>query len=67
MASSLPCTQINYLNISKDTIIENPKTAPGRLWTEAQDILQEYDGFIRSYWGRSPEDETKVQLHVGKD
>jgi hypothetical protein len=63
--SSSPVTQINYLVIDKDTTIEDADSGAGRLWVEALDLLEHYDGFQRLYWGRSPEDATKVQLHVG--
>jgi hypothetical protein len=63
--SSLLVTQINYLIIDKNTTIEDADSGAGRLWAEALDLLEQYDGFRRLYWGRSPEDATKVQLHVG--
>lgn len=64
--STIPATQINYLEISQDVKLEDQNTDPGRLWKKALDILEVYDGFRRLYWGRSPEDWSKVQLHVGE-
>lgn len=63
---STPVTQINYLTISKDTPIEDPETEVGRQWDAALDMLETHDGFRRLYWGRSPEDWSKVQLHIGE-
>ncbi|CAH0025713.1 unnamed protein product [Clonostachys rhizophaga] len=65
--SAIPATQINYLEISQDVKIEDQNTDPGRLWKKALDLLEAYDGFRRLYWGRSPEDWSKVQLHVVRD
>lgn len=64
--STIPATQINYLKIRQDVKLEDQNTDPGRLWKKALDILEVYDGFRRLYWGRSPEDWSKVQLHVGE-
>lgn len=63
---SKPATQINYLTISKDKELGDSTSDAGKLWVEALDLLEQYDGFRRLYWGRSPEDWTKVQLHIGK-
>ena len=63
---AIPATQINYLTISKDTSIEDPQSDAGRQWEAALDLLEAYQGFRRLYWGRSPENWSKVQLHVGK-
>lgn len=62
---SIPATQITYLTISKDTLIEDIEEEVGKQWNTALDLLEQYEGFRRLYWGRSPEDWTKVQLHVG--
>lgn len=59
-------TQINYLTISKTTEIDSPESDAGKLWGRALDLLEQHEGFRRLYWGRSPEDWSKVQLHVGK-
>lgn len=63
---SIPTTQINYLTISKETPIEDPESDAGRQWEAALDLLEGYQGFRRLYWGRSPENWSKVQLHVGE-
>jgi hypothetical protein len=55
-------TQIHYLSISQETNL----TDSGSEWSKALDLLEEHGGFRRMYWGRSPEDETKVQLHIGE-
>lgn len=59
-------TQIIYLTIDPSIDLTNPQTKGGRAWSEALDLLESHVGFRRLYWGRSPEDMSKVQLHVGK-
>ncbi|ORY66111.1 uncharacterized protein BCR38DRAFT_522962 [Pseudomassariella vexata] len=59
-----PVTQIIYLQIGIDKDLTDAKSDAGKTWREALDILQSHEGFQRLYWGRSPEDMTKVQLHV---
>jgi hypothetical protein len=59
-------TQIHYLTIDKDKDLTDPSSKVSKIWNAALDILEQYEGFRRLYWGRSPEDETKVQLHVGE-
>jgi hypothetical protein len=61
-----PVTQIIYLTVSSDKNLSDSATPEGRRWSDALDVLESHGGFRRSYWGRSPEDQSKVQLHVGK-
>ncbi|KAF7520291.1 hypothetical protein G7054_g12813 [Neopestalotiopsis clavispora] len=60
-------TQIHYLTIPEDKHLADVKSDAGRIWSKALDVLEAQPGFRRLYWGRSPEDETKVQLHVVRD
>ena len=64
MSSSV--TQIIYLKIKPDIDLTDSKSEPGKRWSEALDLLEGHGGFRRLYWGRSPEDMSQVQLHVGK-
>ncbi|KAK6213997.1 hypothetical protein LQW54_004771 [Pestalotiopsis sp. IQ-011] len=57
-------TQIHYLTISEDKHLKDVNSDAGKIWSKALDVLEARPGFRRLYWGRSPEDETKVQLHV---
>ena len=63
---SSPVTQIIYLTISADKDLSSVASEPGKIWSKALDLLEGHGGFRRLYWGRSPEDMSKVQLHVGK-
>lgn len=59
-------TQIHYLAIATDKRLGDFNTDAGKTWSKALDLLEALPSFRRLYWGRSPEDETRVQLHVGK-
>lgn len=61
-----PVTQIHYLTVGEDKDLSDKGSEGGKPWSRALDLLENSAGFRRVYWGRSPEDETKVQLHVGK-
>ncbi|KAI1857705.1 hypothetical protein JX265_011120 [Neoarthrinium moseri] len=62
-----PVTQIHYLTIDTSKDLTDTDSEAGKAWTRALDLLEHFSGFRRLYWGRSPEDETKVQLHVVRD
>ncbi|OCT44139.1 hypothetical protein CLCR_00698 [Cladophialophora carrionii] len=64
---SSPVTQIIYLTVNPDRDLTNPRCEAGRRWSEALDLLEGHGGFRRLYWGRSPEDRSKVQLHVVRE
>jgi hypothetical protein len=59
-------TQIHYLTIGTDEHLADPNSEAGQIWTKVLDLLETRPGFRRLYWGRSPEDETKIQLHIGE-
>ena len=63
---SSPVTQIIYLTIPAEKSLKDFQSETGKVWSEALDLVQEHGGFRRLYWGRSPEDVSKVQLHVSK-
>lgn len=60
-----PVTQIFYFTIGKDQDLTKDSDA-SRTWSRAIDTLEQHPGFQRCYWGRSPENPEKVQLHIGK-
>jgi len=59
-------TQIIYLTVDPDKNLTDAKSEAGRTWTEALRVIENHVGFRRLYWGRSPEDTSEVQLHVGE-
>lgn len=59
-------TQIHYLTIPENKHLTDISSDAGKVWSKSLDVLEAQPGFHRLYWGRSPEDETKVQLHVGE-
>ncbi|RVX72574.1 hypothetical protein B0A52_03970 [Exophiala mesophila] len=61
---STPATQIIYLTVDPDKDLKDTTTESGKSWSRALDLLQQHIGFQTLYWGRSPEDRSKVQLHV---
>lgn len=61
-----PATQILYLRIHIDKDLNDTSNEVGRLWAKAIDIAEAQPGFRRAYWGRSPEEPEKVQLHIGE-
>ncbi|KAI1812612.1 hypothetical protein GGS20DRAFT_525578 [Poronia punctata] len=58
-----PVTQIIYLVIPPSSDLSGNGDA-GRLWTKAQDIIEQSAGFQRLYWGRRLEEPENVQLHI---
>ena len=66
MKMSSPVTQIIYLTLRPEIDLTDLESDAGKRWSEALDLLEAHDGFRRLYWGRSPEDRSKVQLHVGE-
>ena len=63
---SEPVTQIIYLTINSAKDLTDPGSPAGGSWSDALDLLEQHNGFRRLYWGRSPEEMKKVQLHIGK-
>ena len=61
-----PATQILYLRIHIEKDLNDTSNEVGRLWAKAIDIAEAQPGFRRAYWGRSPEEPEKVQLHIGE-
>ena len=61
-----PYTQIIYLKVPADTDLCDTNKEPGRIWSQALDLVEQEPGFIRLSWGRSPEDRSNVQLHTGQ-
>lgn len=61
-----PATQIIYLDINAEHDLKDPTSEAGKAWSRILDLLEQHVGFRRLYWGRSPEEPSKVQLHVGE-
>ncbi len=64
--SATAVTQIIYLSIDPSKDLTKPNSEAGRTWADALNVVERHVGFRRLYWGRSPEDMSKVQLHVGE-
>ncbi|KAH8681601.1 hypothetical protein BX600DRAFT_544134 [Xylariales sp. PMI_506] len=64
---AIAATQIHYFTISPEKDLTDANSEAGKTWAKALDLLEEHEGFRRLYWGRSPEDRSKVQLHVVRE
>ena len=53
------------LPIKATASIENPSTKEGQIWSQILDILENWKGFRRLYWGRHVEEPEKTQVHIG--
>lgn len=58
-------TQMIILPIKATASIENPSTREGQIWTQTLDMLEQWPGFRRLYWGRHVEEPDKTQVHIG--
>lgn len=58
-------TQMVILPIKATANIEDPSTNEGRVWAQVLDILENWQGFRRLYWGRHVEEPGKTQVHIG--
>lgn len=58
-------TEIYYLEIDPDKILNDRNTQAGKYWAQSLDLIQTAEGFQKSYWGRRLEEPEKVQLHIG--
>lgn len=57
-------TQIIYLAIPPDRDLKDTQSYHGSLWYSVLGLIEHSDGFLRLYWGRSPEKPENVQLHI---
>lgn len=64
MAPAFP-TQMIILPIRATANIEDPSTKDGQIWSQVLDILEQWNGFRRLYWGRHVEESEKTQVHIG--
>ncbi|RJE20683.1 hypothetical protein PHISCL_06982 [Aspergillus sclerotialis] len=60
-------TQMIILPIKATASIENPSTKEGQIWSQILDILENWKGFRRLYWGRHVEEPGKTQVHIVRD
>lgn len=58
-------TQIIYLDVPPDQLLDQTQTRAGSQWSKALDLITAYKGLLRLYWGRRLEEPEKVQLHLG--
>ncbi|KAL4989568.1 hypothetical protein BDW68DRAFT_175892 [Aspergillus falconensis] len=57
-------TQILTLTIRPSAIIEDSTTPDGKIWGEALDIIQDWEGFRAVYWGRRVEEDDCEKVEV---
>lgn len=65
LASTVPITQILYVDIPPSSDLGNISTELGQIWAKLLDSIASSPGFVRLYWGRRLEEPEKVQLHIG--
>lgn len=61
-----PATEIATLPLSSGANIEDPSSAAAKVWQATLDTVSQQDGFQRAYYGREVENQSVVQLLIGK-
>ncbi|KAJ5099596.1 hypothetical protein N7532_006597 [Penicillium argentinense] len=59
-------TQMIVLPIQEEIQLDQP-SQHGQTWTQILDILEQWPGFRRLYWGRHVEEPAQVHLHIVRD
>ncbi|KAL4918301.1 hypothetical protein BDW62DRAFT_200929 [Aspergillus aurantiobrunneus] len=60
-------TQIITFSIRDSATLDDPTSLDGQIWNNVLDILQNWPGFRRLYWGRHVEEAWKVQVLVVRE
>jgi len=63
---SLPATEIAVLPLKAGATVEDPSSGAGQTFQYMLDTVSRQEGFQRVFWGRRIENETDVQLLIGK-
>lgn len=63
---SLPATEIAVLPLKAGSTIEEPSSPAGQAFHDMLHTVSQQKGFQRVCWGRRVENETEVQLLIGK-
>ncbi len=61
-----PATELATLPLASGATIEDADSSAGKVWQSTLDTVSQQDGFQRCYWGREVENQSVVQLFVGK-
>ncbi|KAJ9617683.1 hypothetical protein H2204_013558 [Knufia peltigerae] len=65
--SSIPVTEILYLDVDPKSDLRDADSDAGRVWREMLELARTSPGFRDQYWGRGHEFPEKVRLHIVRD
>jgi len=61
-----PATEIAIFPVLVGANLEDPNSPTGKVWHSVLDTVSSQEGFQRAYFGREVEDQSMVQLLIGK-
>ena len=61
-----PATEIATLPLASGATIEDPDSPAGKVWQSTLETVSAQDGFQRAYYGREVENNSILQLFIGK-
>lgn len=61
-----PATEIATLPLVAGASIEDPDSPAGKVWQSTLDTVADQDGFQRAYHGRQVENQSVLELFIGK-
>lgn len=61
-----PATELATLPLASGAAIEDADSPAGKVWQSTIDTVSQQDGFQRLYWGREVENQSVLQLFIGK-
>lgn len=63
---SLPATEIAIMPLKAGATIEDPSSHAGQIFHSMLTNVSQQEGYQRAFWGRRIENESEVQILVGK-
>lgn len=63
---SLPATEIAAMTLKAGATIEDPSSSAAQVFQHMLKTISQQEGFRRVFWGRPIENESEVQLLIGK-
>jgi len=63
---SLPATEIAVMTFKAGATVEDPSSSAAQAFQHMLKTISQQEGFQRVFWGRRVENESEVQLLVGK-
>jgi hypothetical protein len=66
MARAADPTQMIIFPIAEEVQIDTASTPAGEVWSKVLNLLENWAGFRRMYWGRHVEEPGQVHLHIGE-